>query len=60
MEWVAGTLHATSENGVSSIRLQLKCDGTRRRKGGEVKRKLADGVGSRYISHYLGKWCIQD
>ena len=26
---VASTLHTTSEHGVSSIRLHLKCDGTR-------------------------------
>ena len=29
-------------------RVQLKCDGTRRRTGGEVKGKLANGVGSQY------------
>jgi len=29
-------------------RFQLKCDGTRWRTGGEVKRKLANGVGSQY------------
>jgi len=40
-------------------RLQLKCDGTRWRTGGEVKGKLANGVGSQYPSHYLGTWCIQ-
>ena len=34
-------------------RLQLKCDGTRRHTGGEVKGKLANGVGSQYPSHYL-------
>ena len=28
MEWVASTLHTTSEHGVSNIRLHLKCDGT--------------------------------
>jgi hypothetical protein len=28
MECVASTLHTTSEHGVSSIRCQLKCDGT--------------------------------
>jgi len=39
MEWVASTLHTTSEHGVSSIRGQLKCDDTRWRKGGEVKGK---------------------
>ena len=52
-------LHSTSEHGVSSIRLQLKCDGTRWRTGGEVKGKLANGVGSQYSSHYLRTWCIQ-
>jgi len=41
------------------IRLQLKCDGTRWHTGGEVKGKLANGVGSQYPSHYLGTWCIQ-
>ena len=40
-------------------RLQLKCDGTRWRTGGEVKGRLANGVGSQYPSHYLGTWCIQ-
>jgi len=42
-----------------SGRLQLKCDGTQWRTGGEVKGKLANGVGSQYSSHYLGTWCIQ-
>ena len=42
-----------------SRRLQLKCDGTRWRTGGEVKGKLANGVGSQYSSHYLGTWCAQ-
>ena len=40
-------------------RLQLKCDGTRWGKGGEVKGKLANGLGTHYFSHYLGTWCIQ-
>jgi len=35
-------------------RVQLKCNGTRWRTGGEVKGKLANGVGSQYPSHYLG------
>ena len=39
-------------------RVQFKCDGTRWRTGGEVKGKLANGVGSQYSSHYLGTWCI--
>ena len=30
----------------SGVRVQLKCDGTRWRTGGEVKGKLANGVGS--------------
>jgi len=41
------------------FRLQLKCDGTRWRTGGEVKGKLANGMGSQYSSHYLGTWCMQ-
>jgi len=32
---------------------------TRLRMGGEVKEKLANGVGSQYSSYYLGTWCIQ-
>jgi hypothetical protein len=36
------------------VRVQLKCDGTRWHTGGEVKGKLANGVGSQYSSHYLG------
>ena len=43
----------------SPIRVQLKCDGTLWRTWGEVKGKLANGVGSQYPSHYLGTWCIQ-
>jgi len=39
--------------------VQLKCDGTRWRTGGEVKGKLANGVGCQYSSHYLETWCIQ-
>ena len=40
-------------------RVQLKRDGTRWRTRGEVKGKLANGVGSQYPSHYLWTWCIQ-
>ena len=40
-------------------RLRLKPDGTRWRTGGEVKGKLANGMGNQYSSHYLGTWCIQ-
>jgi hypothetical protein len=40
-------------------RVQLKCDGTRWRTGGEVKGELANAVGSQYSSHYLGTRCIQ-
>ena len=43
----------------SCCRLQLKCDDTRWRTGGEVKGKLANGVGSQYASHYLGTWFIE-
>jgi hypothetical protein len=31
---------------VNCVRVQLKSDGTRRRTGGELKGKLANGVGS--------------
>jgi len=40
-------------------RVQLKCDDTRRRTGREVRGNLANVVGSRYPSQYLGTWCIQ-
>jgi hypothetical protein len=40
-------------------RVQIKCDCTRWRTGGEVKGKLTNGVGIQYTSHYLGTWCIQ-
>ena len=40
------------------FRLRLKRDGKRLRTGGEVKGKLANGVGSQYPTHYLGT-CIQ-
>ena len=39
--------------------VQLKCGGTRWCTGGEVKGKLANGVGNQYSSHYLWTWCIQ-
>jgi len=39
--------------------VKLKCDGTLCRTGGEVKRKLAVGVGSQYSSLFLGTWCIE-
>jgi len=45
-------------SGTTVGRLQLKCDGTRWRTGGEVRGKLANGVGSQHFSHYLGTWCI--
>ena len=47
------------ERSTSMCRLQLERDGTRWRTGGEVKGKLANGVSSQYLSHYLGTWCIQ-
>ena len=46
-------------SGRKLCRVQLKCDGTRCRTGGGVKGKLANAVGSQYLSHYLGTWCIQ-
>jgi len=39
--------------------VRLKCDGTRDAREGEVKGKLANGVGSQYTSHYFGTWFIQ-
>ena len=48
-----------SSSAVTGFRVLLECDGTRRSTGGEVKGKLANGVGSQYPSHYLGTWCIQ-
>ena len=53
------SLHANYGNFTTSNRVQLKCEGTRWRTGGEVKWKLANGVGSQYPSHYLGTWYIQ-
>jgi hypothetical protein len=41
------------------VRFQLKRNGTWWHTGGEVKGKLANGVGSQYPSHYLGTWCLQ-
>jgi len=45
--------------GLLLIIRSLKLDSTRRPTGEEVKGKLANGVGSQYPSHYLGKGCIQ-
>jgi hypothetical protein len=45
--------------GVKVVILQLKCDGTRWRKVGEVKGKLANGVDSQYSSYYLGT-CVSN
>jgi len=44
MQWVASTLHTTSEHGVSNI---TTADGH------------TSAAGSQYFSHYLGTWCIQ-
>ena len=59
IEWVASTLHTTSEHGVSSIIARSEPDGTGWRTGGVVKGIHASWVGSQYPSHYLGTWCIQ-
>jgi hypothetical protein len=62
------TIHATcvallhwndNRTQMAAGRLQLKCDGTRWRTGGEVKGKLVNGMGTQYSSYYLGTWCIQ-
>ena len=52
-------MQQTIRCGCCSSRLQLKCDGTRWRTGGEVKGKLSNAVGSQYSSHYLGTRCIK-
>jgi len=59
--WKSSPTQKCSTNGRrrNSRRVQLKCDGTRWCTGGEVKGKLANGVGIQYSSHYLGTWCIQ-
>ena len=44
---------------ITGSTVQLKRDVTRWRTRGEVKGKLANGMGSQYPSHYLGTWCIQ-
>ena len=49
--WTASAAH--------KVILRSECGGTRRHTGGEVKGKLANGVGIQYPSHYLGTWCIQ-
>jgi len=45
--------------GIGIDEVQLKRESTRWRTKGEVKGKLANGVGSQYPSHYLGTRCIQ-
>ena len=55
----AQTIPGVRQTSYKIGRVQLKCDGTRRLTGVEVKGKLANGVGSQYSSHYLGTWCIQ-
>ena len=55
-EYQGKEFRSCSYNTVWSVRLQLKCDGTRRRTGGGeggVKGKLENGVGSQYSYHYL-------
>jgi len=52
-------LHNHRCSGKTIGRVQFKRDGTPSRTGGEVKGKLANGVGSQYTSQYLGTWCIQ-
>jgi hypothetical protein len=58
VDWWASRPGCFALGEAACSRVQLKCDGTRRTVG-EVKRKLANGVGSQYSSHYLGTWCIQ-
>ena len=59
MQWVASTLHTTSEHGVSSI---TTADAHTSVASSRLNwRPPADlnAVGSQYSSHYLGTWCIQ-
>ena len=63
MQWVASTLHTTSEHGVSSI---TTADAHTSAAGSRMNWRppadlngLANAVGSQYSSHYLGTWCIQ-
>jgi len=59
LSWPFSVSPRKLRNFTTSYRVQLKCDGTRWCTGGEVKGKLANGVGSQYPSHYLATWCIQ-
>jgi hypothetical protein len=54
-KWVSESQRAVA----NSSRVQLKCEGTGLRTGGEVKGKLANAAVSQYSSNYLGTWCIQ-
>ena len=60
VKWCAfvNTVMNCTSRSLLSGRVHLKCDGTRWPTGGEVKRKLANVVGSQYPSHYLGTWFI--
>jgi hypothetical protein len=51
--------HVCLQRWSKPVRVELKCDGTRWRTGGEVKGKLANGVGSLCSPCCLGTWCIQ-
>ena len=57
--WITITVAVNIQNWPIGCRVQLECDGTRWRTGGEVKGKLANAVGSQYPSHYLRTRCIQ-
>ena len=61
MEWVASTLHTTSEHGVSSITTADAHTSAASSRLNWRPPPPADlnGVGSQYPSHYLGTWCIQ-
>ena len=63
MQWVASTLHTTSEHGVSSI---TTADAHTSAASSRLNWRtpadlngLANAVGSQYPSHYLRTWCIQ-
>jgi len=63
MQWVASTLHTTSEHGVSSIttpdaHTSAASSRLNWRPPADLN-GLANSVGSQYSSHYLGTRCIQ-
>ena len=61
IEWIASTLHTTSEHGVSSITTAdaHTSAASSRLNWRPPSPAYLNAVGSQYSSHYLGTWCIQ-